>query len=73
MLQEKAGHIDQLQERVRTLDQRISGFSLSGDDQLTALQAERDLLEQKLSETQLELTEARSTLGDTVSLLEDKV
>lgn len=73
MLQEKAGHIDQLQERVRTLDQRISGFSLSGDDQLTALQVERDLLEQKLSETQLELTEARSTLGDTVSLLEDKV
>jgi hypothetical protein len=40
LVSEKQDHIDVLQERVATLEQRLHGQSLSGDDRVTALQNE---------------------------------
>ena len=40
LLEEKQDHIDVLQERVGTLEQRLHDHSLSGDDRVTAIMAE---------------------------------
>ncbi|KAL8598143.1 hypothetical protein ACOMHN_043214 [Nucella lapillus] len=73
LLQEKQEHIDVLEERVVTLEQRHHDQSLSGDDRVTALQTEREGLENKLSETRQQLTEIKSTWSDKISHLEGQI
>ncbi|KAK7094843.1 golgin subfamily A member 1-like isoform X2 [Littorina saxatilis] len=73
LLEEKEDHINLLQERVNTLEKRLTGQSLSGDDRVTALQAEREGLEKKLSETRQQLTEIKSTWSDKISHLEAQI
>ncbi|XP_076436252.1 uncharacterized protein LOC143275847 isoform X2 [Babylonia areolata] len=73
LLEEKQEHIDMLQERVTTLEQRLHDQSLSGDDRVTALQTEREGLEKKLSETRQQLTEIKSTWSDKISHLEAQI
>ncbi|KAK7502538.1 hypothetical protein BaRGS_00006113 [Batillaria attramentaria] len=73
LLEEKQDHIDVLEERVATLQQRLHDHSLSGDERVTALQAERDTVEKKLSEMRQQLTEVKSTWSDKISHLEEQI
>ena len=73
LLEEKDEHIETLQERVRTLEQRISDSNLSGDDRLAALEAERTKLEEKLAEARQQLTEVKVTWSDKITQLEQQV
>ncbi|CAL1540795.1 unnamed protein product [Lymnaea stagnalis] len=73
LLEEKDDQIDTLQERVKLLEQRLSDSGLSGDERTSALNAERDSMELKLSEARQQLTEVKSTWSDKISHLEDQI
>ncbi|XP_025112977.1 golgin subfamily A member 1-like isoform X1 [Pomacea canaliculata] len=73
LLEEKEDHIETLRDRVATLEQRLRDHDLSGDEQLTALQNERDGLEKKLGEAKQQLMEIKSTWSDKISHLEAQI
>ncbi|KAL5011326.1 hypothetical protein ScPMuIL_009877 [Solemya velum] len=73
LLDEKDEHVNQLQDRIQTLEQRLKDTSLSGDEQTDALQAERRDLEKKLSETRHQLAEIKTSWSDKISHLEEQI
>ncbi|BFZ05749.1 hypothetical protein BsWGS_08788 [Bradybaena similaris] len=73
LLQEKDDQIDTLRDQIKTLEQRITDSSLSGDDRLTAVHQERVCMEQKLAEARLQLTEVKLTWSDKITQLEDQI
>ncbi|GFO15808.1 golgin subfamily a member 1 [Plakobranchus ocellatus] len=73
LLQEKDEHIGTLQERIQTLEQRVSNSSLSGDDRTAALEVERTKLEEKLEEARQQLTEVKSSWSDKITHLEQQI
>ncbi|KAJ8311251.1 hypothetical protein KUTeg_011208 [Tegillarca granosa] len=73
LLQEKDDHIEQLQDRIKMLEQRFQDQSLSGDDRVTALEAERTSVENKLEETRQQLTQIKSSWSEKINHLEQQI
>uniref|UniRef100_A0A0L8I5J5 Golgin subfamily A member 1 n=1 Tax=Octopus bimaculoides TaxID=37653 RepID=A0A0L8I5J5_OCTBM len=72
-IEEKNDLIVHLEERVSTLEQRLNDHGLSENDQIKALQSERDSLEKKLSESRQQLQEVKFTWSDKITHLEGQI
>ncbi|GAB1603147.1 golgin subfamily A member 1-like isoform X2 [Argonauta hians] len=72
-IEEKQDSILELEERVSTLEQRVKDNGLSENDQIKALQSERDSLEKKLSESRQQLQEVKFTWSDKITHLEGQI
>ncbi|XP_033115685.1 golgin subfamily A member 1-like isoform X2 [Anneissia japonica] len=73
VLEEKEITIEQLQEKVSVLEQRLRDNSLSEDDQYKAMEKERDLLDEKLEEARKNLIDNRNTANEKICLLENQI
>ncbi|KAJ8038628.1 Golgin subfamily A member 1 [Holothuria leucospilota] len=72
-LEEKDRTIAHLQDKVSVIEQRLKDNSLSEDDQVTAIKAERDLLEKKLEETRKQLSDLKISSSEQISGLEKQI
>ncbi|KAJ8311239.1 hypothetical protein KUTeg_011196 [Tegillarca granosa] len=60
-------------DRIKMLEQRFQDQSLSGDDRVTALEAERTSVENKLEETRQQLTQIKSSWSEKINHLEQQI
>ncbi|XP_070532753.1 golgin subfamily A member 1-like isoform X1 [Ptychodera flava] len=72
-LEERESTVNHLQEKVRTLEQRLQDNNLSGDDKLEAVKSERDQLELKLEESRQHLNDVKSTWSSKINSLEQQI
>ncbi|KAL3188399.1 hypothetical protein MRX96_023059 [Rhipicephalus microplus] len=70
MIDEKDRHISDLEDKVRTLEKRLEGTTLTGDEHIQALVEERKQLEKKLDESRQHLSEVKTSWSDKINNLE---
>ncbi|XP_041368332.1 golgin subfamily A member 1-like isoform X2 [Gigantopelta aegis] len=73
LISEKDDHIENLQDRVTLLEQRVHDQTLSGDERHKALEAERDNLEHRLSESRQQLSEIKVSWSSKITHLEEQL
>lgn len=73
IVDERGDQIEQLQERVKTLEKRLNDHGLSEDDRIKALETEREILEERLSEARQQLQDVKSTWSDKITHLEGQI
>lgn len=73
MIDEKDRHISDLEDKVRTLEKRLEGTTLTGDEHIQALVEERKQLEKKLDESRQHLSEVKTSWSDKINNLEAQI
>lgn len=72
-IQLQKDQLEQLEDRVKVLQQREQDQTLTGDERLIAVEKERDGLERKLAETREQLTQIKTLWSEKISHLEDQI
>lgn len=73
LLAEKDSSICTLEDRVQTLEKRLDGAGLTGDEQVQSLVQERKVLEKKLDESRQHLSEVKSSWSEKINNLETQI
>lgn len=73
MIDEKDRHISDLEDKVRTLEKRLQGTALTGDEHIQSLVEERKELEKKLDESRQHLSEVKTSWSDKINNLEAQI
>uniref|UniRef100_A0A131YEN1 Golgin subfamily A member 1 n=1 Tax=Rhipicephalus appendiculatus TaxID=34631 RepID=A0A131YEN1_RHIAP len=73
MIDEKDRHISDLEDKVRTLEKRLEGTTLTGDEHIQSLVEERKQLEKKLDESRQHLSEVKTSWSDKINNLEAQI
>ncbi|XP_037515541.1 golgin subfamily A member 1 isoform X2 [Rhipicephalus sanguineus] len=73
MIDEKDRHISDLEDKVRTLEKRLEGTALTGDEHIQSLVEERKQLEKKLDESRQHLSEVKTSWSDKINNLEAQI
>uniref|UniRef100_A0A224YNW7 Golgin subfamily A member 1 n=1 Tax=Rhipicephalus zambeziensis TaxID=60191 RepID=A0A224YNW7_9ACAR len=73
MIDEKDRHISDLEDKVRTLEKRLEGTTLTGDEHVQSLVEERKQLEKKLDESRQHLSEVKTSWSDKINNLEAQI
>ncbi|KAG0430000.1 hypothetical protein HPB47_023084, partial [Ixodes persulcatus] len=73
LLAEKDSSICTLEDRVETLEKRLDGAGLTGDEQVQSLVEERKVLEKKLDESRQHLSEVKSSWSEKINNLETQI
>ncbi|CAN7937089.1 unnamed protein product [Ixodes hexagonus] len=73
LLDEKDSSISDLEDKVRTLEKRLDGAGLTGDEQVQSLIEERKALEKKLDESRQHLSEVKSSWSEKINNLESQI
>lgn len=73
LLDEKDSSISDLEDKVQTLEKRLDGAGLTGDEQVQSLIEERKVLEKKLDESRQHLSEVKSSWSEKINNLETQI
>uniref|UniRef100_L7M2C2 Golgin subfamily A member 1 n=1 Tax=Rhipicephalus pulchellus TaxID=72859 RepID=L7M2C2_RHIPC len=73
MIDEKDRHIADLEDKVHTLEKRLEGTTLTGDEHIQSLMEERKQLEKKLDESRQHLSEVKTSWSDKINNLEAQI
>lgn len=73
MIDEKDRQITDLEDKVHTLEKRLEGTALTGDEHIQSLVDERRELEKKLDESRQHLSEVKTSWSDKINNLEAQI
>uniref|UniRef100_A0A131XEM0 Golgin subfamily A member 1 n=1 Tax=Hyalomma excavatum TaxID=257692 RepID=A0A131XEM0_9ACAR len=73
MMDEKDRLISDLEDKVHTLERRLEGTALTGDEHIQSLVLERKELEKKLDESRQHLSEVKTSWSDKINNLEAQI
>ncbi|XP_037560578.1 golgin subfamily A member 1-like isoform X4 [Dermacentor silvarum] len=73
MIDEKDRQITDLEDKVHTLEKRLEGTALTGDEHIQSLVDERKELEKKLDESRQHLSEVKTSWSDKINNLEAQI
>uniref|UniRef100_A0A1E1X5X7 Golgin subfamily A member 1 n=1 Tax=Amblyomma aureolatum TaxID=187763 RepID=A0A1E1X5X7_9ACAR len=73
VMDEKDRCISDLEDKIRTLEKRLEGTTLTGDEHIQSLVEERKALEKKLDESRQHLSEVKTSWSDKINNLEAQI
>ncbi|XP_077506677.1 golgin subfamily A member 1-like isoform X2 [Amblyomma americanum] len=73
VMDEKDRCISDLEDKIRTLEKRLEGTTLTGDEHIQSLVEERKAIEKKLDESRQHLSEVKTSWSDKINNLEAQI